>query len=243
NLQALTGFTHLERSRSAPHPTRLPLADLSTSLAVVAAVQTALQGERDRVVLDIAMADALFGWTWLWEGIDPGALAQKAADRWPGPARAAVKGPLARLRRRLQREKLYSMPQYGLYRAADGWLAVGIVDEQHFWTTFAEAIGMPRAAGLGMPARTLLGPVLRPRIARRLARRTVAEWLAVFEPAGLPISAVLTLPEAMREPQLQRVVDGDVVLPPLPGARRPERPAPRLGEHDDEVFSALTSPA
>lgn len=236
NLQALTGLAHLERDASGrPRANRLPVADLSSSLTAVAGIGAALGGPRDRVVLDVSMADALLSWAWTWEGVDPGA---QLDDAVPGPLRTLV----APLRRRLSREKLYAMPQYGLYRARDGWLALGAVDEQKFWEGFCDVLGMGRARTLSMPVRTLLGPVLTRRIARRLRQRTVDAWLQVFEPLGLPVTAVRSVPEALRETQFARVVRDGVVLPPIPGARLPTSPAPRTGEHTDAVLAEVRRP-
>lgn len=231
NLQASTGFTVLEGDDDEPRALRLPLADLSTSLAAVAAIHRALGGPREREVLDVAMADTLRDWSRLWETIDLGGAARTATRRVPRALRPAVRRPLDRLAAHLQREKLFAMPNYGLYPVADGWLAVGIVDEQHFWEAFAEAIGLStNERRLGMAGRIALGPLLRRRIASRLRRRTVQGWLARLEPLGLPVTAVVP-PEALPT-ELQ-------ARPPLPGSTRPPGRAPDLGEHTDAVLSGL----
>ncbi|MEZ4318947.1 MAG: CoA transferase [Myxococcota bacterium] len=236
NLQALTGLCHLERDASEqPRPSVLPVADLSTSLAAVGAIAGSLLGDRDRVELDVAMSDALLSWTWTWDAVDPGLQLDAATRTLP----RGVRGMLGPLRRRLERDRLYAMPQYGLYRASDGWLALGIVDEQKFWEQLADALGMKRSRSLTMPVRTLLGPLLRRRIAQKLRPRTVDHWLRVLGGAGVPVTPVHRIDDALREPQFARVVRDGVVLPPIPGATVPEGPAPALGEHTDAVLGAL----
>ncbi|MCB9676126.1 MAG: CoA transferase [Alphaproteobacteria bacterium] len=236
NLQALTGLCHMERGRDGePRANVLPVADLSTSLAAVSAIGGALLGDRDRTVLDVSMADALLSWTWTWDAVDPGLQLDAATRKAPPP----VKRLLGPMRRRLERDRLYAMPQYGLYRAKDGWIALGVVDEQHFWEKLADVLGMKRVRKLAMPVRTVLGPLLRPRIAQRLRGRTVADWMRRMTEAGVPVTPVNTVAEAVREPQFARVVQDGVVLPPIPGARVPEGPAPALGQHTDEVLGAL----
>ena len=118
------------------------------------------------------------------------------------------------------------MPQYGLYRASDGWIALGIVDEPHFWKTLAERLGLARWAGLKMPQLTLLAPLLRRRIASRLRTRTVADWLATLD--GLPVTAVPSPDQALSEPQFAPWVRDHAVLAPLPGSV-PLGPPPELG--------------
>jgi len=237
NLQAITGLCHLERDGSdRPRPNVLPIADLSSSLAAVSGICAALLGERDQVVLDVAMADALLSWTWTWEGVDPGLQLDSATAKLPRGLRALL-GPM---RRRLGRERLYAMPQYGLYRASDGWLALGIVDEQRFWESFCDAVGLKRYRGLKMATRTLLGPVLRPRIARRMRGHSVSHWLAVLTEAGVPITPVLSPDQAVREAQFQRIVRDGTVLPPVPGATLPDSPAPGLGQHTEAVLGSLS---
>lgn len=231
NLQAITGFCALEGDGTRPHATRLPIADLSTSLAAVASIRTALQGPRERCVLDLAMSDVLQDWTSVVESIDLAEPLDAAPRTAPGPLRPLATRAARRLARRLRREKLFALPQYGLYATADGWLAVGIVDEQRFWTAFAEAIGLSaREAGLSMAVRTLLGPVLGRRIARRLVTRSTADWLTTLEPLGLPVTPV-TGPDTV-PPEL-------AARRPLPQTDRPAGEGPALGADTEAVLASL----
>lgn len=221
NLQALTGLCELERD-DAPRALRLPVADLSSSLTAVAAIGVALAGPRDHVVLDLSMAHTLLQWTWLWDAVDPAVQLDAATRGQPG----IVRSLLAPLRRRLSRERLYAMPQYGLYRAADGWLALGIVDERHFWKQLAEKVGLQRWSGLAMPQLTVLAPFLRRRIASRLRKQPVAHWLQVLD--GLPVTAVPSPQQALHERQFAAWTAREQVLAPLPDSV-PLGPPPALG--------------
>lgn len=237
NLQAATGFAHLERQRSGPSTSRLPLADLSASLVTVAAVQNALAGSRDRVVLDIAMADALQSWTEVWDTLDPGSMAEAASRRWPTALRIAAAPAVRRLRTHLRREKLDAMPGYGLVRTADGHLAIGIVDEGTFWRALMDVLDLPRHRDHGMVTRTLLGPLLRRRIARRVRTRSTAHWLTVCEQVGLPVTAVVGLEELAHDPH---VVHRDRLgRGPLPASNRLPDNAPGLGEHTVSVLATI----
>ncbi len=226
NLQALTGFTHYECD-PYPRSTRLPIADLASGLAAVAAIHAAMHGPRHRVVLDLALPDALLGWVWLADGLDLTATIDPTPLGRPGRALIA----------RLRRRRLDAIPHYALFRARDGWLAVGIVDEPHFWRDFARALGMGRAARLPFAASVLLRPLLRRRIARRIRTRTVDAWLTRLR--GLPVSPVHSIEEALRDAQLARLVHGSAVRPPLPGAQVPAAPAPALDQHRDAILAEL----
>jgi crotonobetainyl-CoA:carnitine CoA-transferase CaiB-like acyl-CoA transferase len=215
NLQASTGLAWLERSRSGPRGVRLPVADLSAGLTAAARIQHALAGDRDCVVLDVSMEQTLAEWTALWATLDPGAMADPWIADQPRVVQRVARRAVAPLRARLRREKLDALPGYGLFRAADGWLALGVVDEAHFWRRLTTTLGLDRHAEHPMVTRTLLGPLLRRRIAARLRRRPVAHWLAVFAEQGVPVTAV-----------------------ERPRANAPTARAPALGEHTVSVLDS-----
>jgi len=243
NLQALAGVCHLERdARGDPRGTVLPVADLSTSLVAVTSVCAALAArgtEGPGRYLDVAMSDAVLSWAQVWgEGIDLAAQAREALGA--GPAGRVVERTLLE---RMDREKLYTMPQYGVYRTRDRrWLAIGIVDEKHFWEGLCEATGLGRLAGLSLSARTAGGPFFRRLFGAVLRRRPLQEWLERFDRAGVPATPVLRPDEARQEAQFRArglVDDEGRVRAPLPDARHLDPPAPGLGEHTEEVLAEL----
>lgn len=246
NLQALSGVSHLERSAGgAPRRTLLPIADLSTSLAAVAAICAALVArERDGVGqhLDVAMADAVLSWSTLWGvGLDMAGQARRQFARAPGGrALVAVARPFLSM---LERQRLYAIPHYGVFVARDGrYLALGIVDEQHFWRRLCEELGLGRWSRLPLPARIASGPLLRRLIARRLGARGRDEWLSRLIEAGVPVTPVLGPEEARGEAQF---VARDLfdrhgyVRAPVPGSVHVSGTAPDLGEHTAEVLEAI----
>jgi crotonobetainyl-CoA:carnitine CoA-transferase CaiB-like acyl-CoA transferase len=245
NLQALTGVCHLERDASGtPGVSAIPVADLSSSLLAVSAIAAALAArarDGEGRHLDVAMADAVLSWSAVWgEGIDMGGLARRALAR-QGPVAARLAEPLGAM---LDRTKLFVLPHYGVFRCRDGkHLALGVVDEGHFWKSLCRVLGLPRRmAGLSMPLRTVLGPVLRPAVAARLRTRSRDAWLADLEAAGVPATPVLASRETRQEPQfVARGMFGPdgAVRAPLPGARPLVGPAPGLGEHTDQILAEL----
>lgn len=230
NLQALAGLSHLERDGAGrPRELVLPIADLSSALAAVAAIGLAL-AERERTgkgtTLDVAMLDAVADWTSIWaDGLD-----LLGEVRGAGPVGKAVAGsPWFEAHRR---RRLYALPHYGLYRCLDGrWIAIGIVDETRFWHSMCRAMGLRGIGRLPLPARAALAPVLERLVRARVRTRTSRHWLKVLEEADVPVTPALTPDEARRDPRVVVRSGG-----PIPGGRTPLGDAPRLGEHT-EVLS------
>jgi crotonobetainyl-CoA:carnitine CoA-transferase CaiB-like acyl-CoA transferase len=227
NAQAVAGVCHLARdARGVPHGLPLPVADLGASMAAVSSILAALYArERDGRgrVLDVAMLDAAVSWASLWgEGVD---LAEDARRAVPGRGRRL----LGRMLERLDRERLHALPHYEVYRCSDGrFLAIGIVDEKHFWKALCEELGSARMARLPMPARAALGPLLKRWIAHQLGRAPAATWLDRLLARGLPVSEVASPADARWHPQVRhRLVGPDGRLrAPLAGALPPSGEPP-----------------
>jgi len=238
NLQALAGVTWLERNRDgSPHPLVLPIADFSSALSAVAAIGIALAArgtDGPGRHLDVAMGDPVLSFTHTWAtGVD------LAAPVRTSPVPDVLGGSFTA---RLDRERLFAMPHYGLFRCGDGkWLSIGIVDERHFWEALCTALGMRPLARLGIPGRILAGSLIRRAVALRLRSADRATWLERFVAAGVPASPVHTAAEALDDPQVRArgLVENDGVRPPIPGARVPADCAPDKGEHTAEVLAEL----
>ena len=150
---------------------------------------------------------------------------------------------------KLARLRLHALPHYALYRTFDDrWLSIGIVGEHKFWVALCDAFELPRVRNLPLIARVAAAPTLRRMIARAIKKRTLAEWLNVLDRRRFPVAPVLTVPEALADPQLagrqSHVLSGDRGDPLLACAppalvARPLRPAPELGADTDEVLASL----
>lgn len=69
-----------------------------------------------------------------------------------------------------------SLPQYALYRASDGWVAVAAL-EGHFWARLRDALDLPD------------GPDAASALSAALATRTAAEWEEWARERDIPIAA------------------------------------------------------
>jgi crotonobetainyl-CoA:carnitine CoA-transferase CaiB-like acyl-CoA transferase len=145
-------------------------------------------------------------------------------------------------------------PAYGVFQCADGkLLSLSIAHEDWFWRPLCNLLGMTDVADLGRTARTAREKELALRIGSALAQDTRETWGARFDTAGIPWGPLNTLREVADDPHfiargLFRQLDDSsgsgrrYVTQPLlfdtehPG---PTRGVPSLGEHTDEILSAL----
>jgi alpha-methylacyl-CoA racemase len=103
---------------------------------------------------------------------------------------------------------------YRIYATADGrWLTVAAL-EPRFWSRLCELVGLPELAGRAYEPRL-------PELEVRLAERTLAEWLDLFDGEDVCVGPVALRAEA------------DEFVEPPAGA------APGLGEHTDAWRRAL----
>ncbi len=136
----------------------------------------------------------------------------------------------------LTRLRLHALPHYTTYRTRDGrYLAVGIVDEDKFWRAMCSALGMGAVAKLPLLGRFALATPLRRALSVLFARKDLAHWLRVLDRRHIPVAPVLTLSEALQDPQLttRRHAHDPHVRAPWPLSTAVRGPAPRLGEHNE----------
>lgn len=145
---------------------------------------------------------------------------------------------------------------YGLFEASDGHIAVAPPDDG-FLRRFFRVVGLE--ALLDRPeyatneARRERRGALAEAINERTRAHTVDYWIGRLNEGGCPCGRVMDVPEVFSDPQ---VLDQDLVLDaPHPGAGSVRmtgfpvklsatpcavvRPAPRLGEHTEEVLAGI----
>jgi crotonobetainyl-CoA:carnitine CoA-transferase CaiB-like acyl-CoA transferase len=94
-------------------------------------------------------------------------------------------------------------------------------------------------AKIPLLGRFVAGGPLRKAVGAAIARRDLDHWLAVVDRERLPIAPVLTVDEALHDPQLlgRRLGADRHVHAPWPLSGPVEGKAPRLGEHNDEILA------
>ena len=151
-------------------------------------------------------------------------------------------------------------PRYGAYRASDGgWLTIGLI-EPKFWIQFCEAIERPDlATRVDRTAAADYGESdegLREELVAIFAARSQSEWVRIASERGLPLAPVVT-PRQLLDNEHTRArhmlastthpETGEpvtVVALPIKVAGcefSVDRPAPRLGEHTDEVLAEISA--
>lgn len=173
NYQAWAGTLEPRPGTDEPVVARPPIADLAggayAAMAICAAlVKRANTGAGE--VIDVSMTDVLASWT---GAVPPLTL----SDGQPVGGR---------------------VPGYGTFRAADGgWVALGVISEDHLWERLTNALGLTDAASLTFPERLALTAPLDDRLAEAISRRERDDLVAQLAAAGVPASPVLSQPEML----------------------------------------------
>jgi crotonobetainyl-CoA:carnitine CoA-transferase CaiB-like acyl-CoA transferase len=148
-----------------------------------------------------------------------------------------------------------SLVPFQVFQAADGWLVVGCAKEK-FWQRLTVVIERPELATderfATFAARQRNAGVLLPILEEVLITRTVADWLAVLGPAGVPSGPVNDVAGALADPHTAArdlVVQTEhprygtlrqVASPVRVGAQRPDyRRAPRRNEDQEYLTGEL----
>ena len=223
NYAALAGVTDQMGGLS-----NLPMGDLlggtmTAVMGVLAALFDAARTGQGRHV-DVAIADGV-----LAHAVLPMAVLNQTGQV-PRSGEGTLTGALA---------------CYGLYNTADGrQLAVGAL-EHKFWVALCQRIQRPDLTDLHRSGNPATEAQVRAELTALFGSQPLAHWAALFEDAPACVTPVLQLNETLAHPHVQArsmVLAGG--LPQLacpvqmsgfqPGT---PRPAPRPGEHSDEVLA------
>jgi formyl-CoA transferase len=144
----------------------------------------------------------------------------------------------------------------GTFVTRDGHINIA-ANKQEQWEAVCDVLGVPElksdARFQERDTRKKNRKALTPLLEAKLAAKTTAEWVVALNAADVPSGSILSLEEALRQPQ---VVHRDVLKTvPLDGfgdievfgltarfEKTPgavDTPPPRLGEHNAEIYAAL----
>jgi crotonobetainyl-CoA:carnitine CoA-transferase CaiB-like acyl-CoA transferase len=221
----------------APAKAGIPLSDLSAGLFGAYGILCALE-HREKTgegqFVDTSLLEAAMALT-VWE----------STEHWATGRTPKALGSAHRL----------SAP-YQALRASDGWFTVGAANDKLF-DAFCGAIGRrdlrddPRFGGRA--ERLEHRHALASEIEKTTATEPRAHWLARLDAAGVPAGPINTYPEALSDPHT--LARGLVVDLEHPGAgmihnlgvpahlsdtpAAVDRPAPLIGQHNDEILAEL----
>jgi crotonobetainyl-CoA:carnitine CoA-transferase CaiB-like acyl-CoA transferase len=236
-IQGMGGLASLTGDPEGP-PTKagVSIADLTAGLYATIGVLVALHARRRTgrgQHVDVSMLDGQISLLTYHAGIHfaTGAVPTRDGNRHP------------------------SIVPYETFRAADGFVNLAVGNDA-LWRAFCAAAGAPLAAladdprfrtnQLRVENRAALAAILEPLV----AERTVEEWVALCERAGVPAGPILDVAQALAHPQVvargmvvalehpragrTRVTGVPVRLSETPGAVR--TPAPTIGQHTASVL-------
>jgi succinate--hydroxymethylglutarate CoA-transferase len=236
-MQAEAGYLSLTGEPGGP-PARfgLSVVDQMTGLALAYALLAGLTGARatgvgrdmDVSLFDVALCNVTYPGVWyLNEG---------------------------HVQERLPRSAHPSLTPCQLYTTRDGWIFL-MCNKEKFWPDLCGVLGRNEWVGdtrfASFKERLQHRPLIQDMLDAELAKKTTAEWLDIF--AGrIPAAPIYNLAEALdssfvaergRVQSLHLPGYGEYRMTATPvlsgGAAAPDRPAPRLGQHTDELLSEL----
>ncbi|MBT2322750.1 CoA transferase [Variovorax paradoxus] len=229
NYGALTGVVDQMGTADSPALSNLPLADLlggtmTALMGVLAALFDAARTGRGRQV-DVAIAD----------GVLAHAVLPLAALNQHGHVPPAGQGTLTG-----------GLACYAVYRTSDGrFVAVGAL-ERKFWDALCRRLEREDLVPLHRSGDPATEERLRRELTQIFGARPLAHWNTLFADGQACVAPVLRLDEALAHPHFQargmvlqagsgpRQLGCPVKLSGFdPGA---PRPAPRAGQHTDEVL-------
>jgi crotonobetainyl-CoA:carnitine CoA-transferase CaiB-like acyl-CoA transferase len=239
-IQGLSGMMSITGDEeSAPLRVGYPVADTIGGLTAAFAVSSALvrrlkSGEGS--FIDVSMLDSVLvtmGWVvsnYLIAGVEPRACGNDNFTAAPS----------------------------GTFDTAEGPLNIAANKQEQFEALVA-VLGRPELAAdprfAGRECRKRNRAALTNELQAALAAKTAAEWEPILNRVGIPAGRVLTVPEALDNPQI-RQRELLQTFDDAPGVGRAvtvtragfklsgadpgvDAPPPRLGEHTDEVLSGL----
>ena len=210
NYQAWAGALAPEGGGASMPP--LPLADLASGMTAAFGICAALVGREaggSGAYLDISMTDVMATWTGSAgsaSDADPGggdggddgnggdggdggddAGHEADGDRDGDNHRKAVEGPP-----NAAAAVAPGVPGYGLFGTADGGqVALGVVNEQHFWSALCTELGLHAVAGLSFVERLSRGDELSEAVASAVRTRPRDDLVSTLLGAGVPVAPVL----------------------------------------------------
>lgn len=149
-----------------------------------------------------------------------------------------------------------SITPFEAFKARDGYVIIAVGNDR-LWQEFCQLIGRPELVNdprfISNPKRTENQKALKAILDTIFPLKTVDEWLAALDKAGIPCGPINTVDRVVRDPQIQarqmvvatqhpvagavKMAGVPIKLSATPGAV--ERPAPTLGQHTEEILREM----
>jgi CoA:oxalate CoA-transferase len=213
------------------------IGDLAAGLFTMIGVTTALY-TRQRTghgqMVDVAMLDCQV------------AILENAIARYV--TSGTVPGPIG--------NRHSSITPFDAFKAEDGYIIIAVGNDK-LWSGFCRLVGRPELIEderfKSNSERTLNQAPLKAVLNQIFPARTVAQWIAALDAAGIPCGPINTIDRLLEDPQVKaRDMIVDVVHPVAGHLRMPglpiklsetpgevSRPSPLLGQHTEEILAEL----
>ncbi|MEM1979083.1 MAG: CoA transferase [Candidatus Caldarchaeum sp.] len=238
-VQAMSGLMWMNREPGA-EPMRLPapLTDILAAYSAAAAVCAALH-LRERLKKAVKIDASL-----LQMGL--AAVSQWLVDTWVTKEEVKPFG-----------NKYPALAPYEPFRTKDGWIVVAVGNDEQ-WLSLCRATGRSDLME-DMRFRTNQDRIkphnrsyLAAELQKTLGERTSKEWVTLFQEEGIPAGPVYSLTDVLNDENLSSLglfsptrhpTIGEVLAVRLTaffqGFTTHQRPAPRLGEHTENILKEL----
>jgi crotonobetainyl-CoA:carnitine CoA-transferase CaiB-like acyl-CoA transferase len=229
NFDALSGLLHMGAAKGRPLLPAIPVADMASGILAAYAVLAALLWRKESgrgSFIDLSIFDAAVHMNLM-------NLAEAFAGGEPMPGRTFLTG---------------LFPFYGIYETSDGrFLTIAAIEEK-FWVRLCEVIGRPDLRDRHL-ATGEEGEAVRRVLQEVFSGKTLEEWDRILGMEEVPYAPVLSVTEALQDPQMRhrghvqevsyrgrtfRALSHPLKWSP-DGPSRRGRP-PELGEHTVEVL-------
>ena len=199
NLQGDSGLLNFFKTPKESICT-IPIADLTASHNACSAILSSLYSKVARkgnsiepTFIDISMGQALEEMVDIWKSTIPTKeQVDSDLDKLGLTKKFRNLNPIrAWLSKKALREPLSSLPHYDVFKCKNNeWIALGIVDEQHFWKELCDEFGgiFLKLRALKFQQRIIYGPIIKILIRRRIAHKTRRYWLTKL--SNIPISSL-----------------------------------------------------
>ena len=178
----------------------IPIADLTASQKACTAVLSSLLtrgAQKDKVIkptyIDVSLGDAIEEMVEIWKTTIPTTeQVESQLDKVKLTKIFPKLNPFRNwIRNRTLREPLSTLPHYDAFKCKDRlWIALGIVDEQHFWKELCEEFGglFLKLKSLKLQQRIIFSPILKTLISKKFASKDRQYWVSKL--SKIPISSI-----------------------------------------------------
>ncbi|MHB8506436.1 MAG: CoA transferase, partial [Acidimicrobiales bacterium] len=95
-------------------------------------------------------------------------------------------------------QPMNGLPGYGTYRTSDDrFVGIGVLVEEHFWSSLCTALGLTEFDGLDLNERIRKKEELDTTVAEAIARMSLSEVQALLEENDVPVAPVLSRSEML----------------------------------------------